>query len=72
MRSSATPAAGSAGQTFGAERFQKELLTQMAAADRSATQQRLVVLLGPPLKNILRRLADTDRSLPGKSANCFS
>ena len=30
------------GQTFGAERFQKELYAQMAAAQRSAAQQRLV------------------------------
>jgi len=35
------------GQTFGAERFQKELYAQMAAAQRSAAQQRLVLLLGP-------------------------
>src|ERR1700756_2715956 len=51
------------GQTFGAERFQKELLAQRAAADRSAAQQRLVVLLGPNAEEYLRRLADTDRSL---------
>jgi hypothetical protein len=51
------------GQTFGAERFQKELLAQRAAADRSAAQQRLVVLLGPTAEEYLRRLADTDRSL---------
>ena len=35
------------GRTFGAERFQKELYAQMAAAQRSATQQRLIALLGP-------------------------
>jgi len=51
------------GQTFGAERFQKELLAQRAAADRSAAQQRLVVLLGPAAEDYLRRLAETDRSL---------
>jgi transposase len=51
------------GQTFGAERFQKELLAQRAAADRSAAQQRLVVLLGPTAEEYLRQLADTDRSL---------
>jgi len=51
------------GQTFGAERFQKELLAQRAAADRSAAQQRLVVLLGPTAEEYLRRLAETDRSL---------
>jgi hypothetical protein len=51
------------GRTFGAERFQKELLAQMAAAERSAAQQRLVALLGPTTEDYLRRLADTDRSL---------
>ncbi len=35
------------GQTFGAERFQKELYAQMAAAQRSAAQQRLVLLFAP-------------------------
>ena len=42
------------GQTFGAERFQKELYAQMAAAQRSATQQRLVALLGPASEEYLR------------------
>ncbi|MBI2318093.1 MAG: IS21 family transposase, partial [Betaproteobacteria bacterium] len=51
------------GQTFGAERFQKELFAQLAAAQRSAAQQRLVALLGPVAEEYLRRLADTDRSL---------
>lgn len=51
------------GRTFGAERFQKELFAQMAAAERSAAQQRLVALLGPAAEDYLRRLADTDRSL---------
>lgn len=51
------------GQTFGAERFQKELYAQMAAAQRSAAQQRLVLLLGPIAESYLRQLADTDRSL---------
>lgn len=51
------------GQTLGAERFQKELFAQLAAAQRSAAQQRLVALLGPPSESYLRRLADTDRSL---------
>jgi hypothetical protein len=51
------------GQTFGAERFQKELFAQMAAAGRSAAQQRLVALLGPVAEEYLCRLADTDRSL---------
>jgi hypothetical protein len=35
----------------------------MAAAQRSATQQRLIALLGPASEEYLRRLADTDRSL---------
>jgi hypothetical protein len=35
----------------------------MAAAQRSAAQQRLVALLGPATEEYLRRLADTDRSL---------
>ena len=51
------------GQTFGAERFQKELYAQMAAAQRSAAQQRLVTWLGPTSELYLRQLADTDRSL---------
>src|SRR5215469_1304436 len=51
------------GQVVGGERFQKELLAQLAAAQRSAAQQRLVALLGPTCESYLRRLADTDRSL---------
>ena len=51
------------GQTFGAERFQKELFAQRAAAERSGAQQRLIALLGPTAEEYLRRLADTDRSL---------
>lgn len=51
------------GQTFGAERFEKELHAQMAAAQRSATQQRVIALLGPASEEYLCRLADTDRSL---------
>jgi hypothetical protein len=35
------------GQTLGAERFEKELRAQMAAAERSPAQQSLVALLGP-------------------------
>ena len=53
---------GSAGQTFGAERFEKEL-AEMAAADRSAAQHRLFALLGPRREAYLETLADTDRSL---------
>jgi transposase len=51
------------GRTFGAERFQKELFAQMAAAQRSAAQQRLIQLLGPTSEYYLRKLAETDRSL---------
>jgi transposase len=51
------------GQVLGAERFQKELFAQMAAAQRSAAQQRLVRWLGPACELYLQRLADTDRSL---------
>jgi hypothetical protein len=45
------------GQTLGAERFQKELFAQMAAAQPSAAQQRLVAWLGPATEEDLRRLA---------------
>lgn len=51
------------GRVFGAERFQKELFAQLAAAQRSAAQQRLIQLLGSPAEYYLRKLADTDRSL---------
>jgi transposase len=51
------------GQTFGAERFEKELFALRAAAERSAAQHRVVTLLGPASEEYLRRLATTDRSL---------
>ena len=51
------------GKVLGAERFQKELLAQLTAAQRSAAQQRLVTWLGPACELYLARLADTDRSL---------
>jgi Integrase core domain len=51
------------GQVIGGERFQKELFAQLAAAQRSAAQQRLVALLGPACESYLRSLADSDRSL---------
>jgi len=60
------------GQTFGAERFQKELFAQMAAAERSAAQQRLVTLLGPASHEYLERLADTDRSLSRQVRELFA
>ena len=52
------------GQTFGAERFQKELFAQMAAAAAlgRATAPGRCCSDRPP-KTYLRRLADTDRSL---------
>jgi hypothetical protein len=59
------------GQTFGAECFQKELYAQMAAAQRSAAQQRLVILLGPATESYLRELAGTDRSLARQVRELF-
>jgi hypothetical protein len=58
------------GQTFGAERFQKELFAQMAAPQRSDAQRSLVALLGLESEQYLRRLVDTDRVLSrGSGAN---
>jgi transposase len=51
------------GQTLGTERYEKELLAQRPAAERSAAQRRLVLLLGETGECYLRKLADTDRSL---------
>lgn len=56
------------GQTFGAERFEKELLAQRPAAQRSQAQQRLLALLRglcpqATVEAYLRGLADSDRSL---------
>ncbi len=51
------------GQTLGADRFEKELLTHRPAAERSAAQRRLVLLLGETAESYLRNLAETDRSL---------
>ena len=56
------------GQTFGAERFEKELLAQKAAAARSQAQQRLLALLEThsprlTLEEYLRGMADNERSL---------
>jgi transposase len=51
------------GQTFGAERFEKELLEHRPSADRSARHRRLVLLLGEAGDSYLRGLAETDRSL---------
>lgn len=60
------------GRTFGAERFQKELYAQMAAAQRSAAQQRLIVLLGPASELYLQQLANTDRSLTRQVRELFT
>jgi len=51
------------GQSFGAERFEKELLAERPPAQRSAAQQRLVMFLGKTGDDYLRQLAQTDRSL---------
>jgi transposase len=51
------------GQTFGADRFEPELLENRPAAKRSRAQQRLIAWLGPAGETYLRGLADTDRSL---------
>jgi transposase len=56
------------GQTFGADRFEKELLAQRPAAELSRTQQRLVAQLGERAAAYLRELARTDRSLPRQIA----
>lgn len=60
------------GQTLGAERFEKELRAQMAAAERSAAQQRLIALLGSAAHEYLERLADTDRSLSRQVRELFA
>lgn len=56
------------GQTFGAERFEKELLLERPAAHCSQAQQRLLALLRgvcpqEAVETYLRGLADSDRSL---------
>ena len=56
------------GQTFGAERFEKELLAQKAAAARSQSQQRLIAVLAihcphQSIEDYLRGIADNGRSL---------
>lgn len=50
-------------QTFGAERFEKELLQQRPGAQRTKAQQRLVAFLGEAAESYLRGLAQTDRSM---------
>ena len=51
------------GQSFGAERFEKELLAERPPAERSAAQQRLVMFLGKTGDDYLRQLAQADRFL---------
>lgn len=56
------------GQTFGAERFEKELLAQRSAARRSQAQRRLIALLASDcpqeaVEGYLRGLADSNRAL---------
>jgi hypothetical protein len=56
------------GQTFGAERFEKELLEQKAAAARSQAQQRLLALLEThcprlSIEEYLRGMAENERAL---------
>jgi transposase len=56
------------GQTFGAERFEKELLAHKAAAHRSQAQRRLIALLASDcsqetVEAYLRGLTDSNRAL---------
>jgi transposase len=51
------------GQTFGTERFEKELLAERPSAERSAAQRRLILLLGETGDSYIRQLAQSDRSL---------
>jgi transposase len=51
------------GQTFGADRFEKEMLQQRPGAAGTKGQQRLVAFIGPAAETYLRGLADTDRSM---------
>lgn len=61
------------GQTFGADRFEKELAEQRPAARRSQAQQRLLDYLAGScardlLEAYLRGLTDSDRALPRQIA----
>jgi transposase len=51
------------GRTFGAERFEKELLEERPGAQRTRAQQRLVAFLGPAAQSYLEGLARSDRSM---------
>ena len=53
--------------------FKKNCFAQMAAAERSAAQQRLIALLGPGSRQYLSaRLAETDRSLTRQVRELFA
>jgi hypothetical protein len=54
------------------KRFEKELHAQLAAAERSAAQQRLIALLGPAAHEYLERLADADRSVSRQVRELFA
>jgi transposase len=60
------------GQQLGAERFEKELIEQRPAAQRSEAQRRLVLLLGDVGESYLRNLAETDRSLSRQISELLS
>lgn len=51
------------GQTFGAERFEKELLDQLPGAAVSVNRKRLLGLLGPEVDDFLRSCVDNHRAL---------
>jgi transposase len=50
-------------QTFGADRFEKEMLRERPGAVGTKGQQRLVAFVGPTAESYLRGLAQTDRSM---------
>ena len=65
-------AAGNAGKPSAPNASRKNsIYAQMAAAQRSAAQQRLVLLLGPVAEPYLRQLANTDRSLTRQVRELF-
>jgi hypothetical protein len=51
------------GQTFGAERFEPELLDQLPGAAVSVNRKRLLALLGPEVDTFLRSCVDNHRAL---------
>jgi hypothetical protein len=59
------------GQTFGAERLRKSCRRRRPAAERSATQQRLIALLGPAAHEYLEQLANTEVRCHGRCAKCL-